>query len=72
MMVPLIGVCVFPVGILKYLSLCYFRLKIHDFGEKMGGDRVQTELGSYEEFHRDPLVWHICVEGGIAPLMECL
>lgn len=38
----------------------------------MGGDRVRTKPKNCGEFHKDLLVWHICVEGVLAPLMECL
>lgn len=30
---------------------------------------MRIEPDNYNEFCKDPLVWHICVEGGVAPLM---
>lgn len=38
----------------------------------MGGDRVKTELDNCDEFCRDPIVWHIYMEGGFVPLLESL
>lgn len=37
-----------------------------------GGDKVKTEPENSDEFHRDPIVQHICMEGRLAPLLESL
>lgn len=38
----------------------------------MGGNRVRINPNNCGEFCKDLLVWYICVEGRLAPLMESL
>lgn len=63
----------FPACFSKGLcNFIYFMTKEALLVDKMGGDRVRYEPENLDDFKNDPLIWNLCVEGGIVDFLDYL